>query len=120
MAGGIIATVALMAESGLPCYGRGAPVANLRARFRLDLSDAQAAQFMRATIDDAYDKVPSLRCPRSDVACVCCLPRCVPHIAWPHAAAPIRNTMQWYAARRKSMQGVCKICGIAAFLHACR
>ncbi len=57
VAGGIIATVALMADSGLPCYGRGAPVDNLRGRFRLDLSDAQAAAFMRATIDDAYDKV---------------------------------------------------------------
>jgi phosphatidylinositol 4-kinase len=29
----IIATVALMAESGLPCYGRGAPVENLRKRW---------------------------------------------------------------------------------------
>lgn len=57
MAGGIIATVALMAESGLPCYGRGAPVDNLRKRFRLDLTDAQAADFMRQTIADAYDKV---------------------------------------------------------------
>lgn len=52
----IIATVALMANSGLPCFGRGAPVANLRQRFRLDLNDAQAAAFMRQTIADAYDK----------------------------------------------------------------
>jgi hypothetical protein len=75
VAGGIIATVALMAESGLPCYGRGAPVDNLRARFRLDLSDAQAAAFMRATIDDAYDKVAPCRPP----ACrcrLCLLPTC--------------------------------------------
>ncbi|KAK9840723.1 hypothetical protein WJX81_000166 [Elliptochloris bilobata] len=56
VAGGIIATVALMAESGLPCYGRGAPVDNLRRRFRLDFTDAQAAEFMRSTIADAYDK----------------------------------------------------------------
>ena len=52
----IIATVALMAASGLPCFGRGAPVANLRRRFHLELSDAQAAAFMRSTIADAYDK----------------------------------------------------------------
>jgi len=52
----IIATVALMAESGLPCFGRGQPLANLRRRFHLELSDAQAAGWMRATINDAYDK----------------------------------------------------------------
>ncbi len=57
MAEGIIATVALMAESGLPCYGRGRPVENLRKRFHLEMSDSQAAAFMRATIRDAYDKV---------------------------------------------------------------
>lgn len=38
----IIATVSLMAESGLPCFSRGAPVANLRTRFHLEMSDAQA------------------------------------------------------------------------------
>ena len=64
VAGGVIATVALMAESGLPCYGRGAPVENLRKRFRLDLTDAQAADFMRQTIADAYDKV---RCCRGTI-----------------------------------------------------
>jgi hypothetical protein len=37
----IIATVSLMAESGLPCFSRGAPVANLRRRFHLEMSDAQ-------------------------------------------------------------------------------
>lgn len=52
----IIATVALMADSGLPCFGRGAPVANLRHRFRLDLSERQAAQFMRDMIAEAYDR----------------------------------------------------------------
>jgi hypothetical protein len=46
----IIASVALMADSGLPCFGRGAPVDNLRKRFRLELSERQAAAFMRATI----------------------------------------------------------------------
>ena len=34
----IIATVALMAESGLPCYSRGAAVENLRKRFHLEVS----------------------------------------------------------------------------------
>jgi phosphatidylinositol kinase/protein kinase (PI-3 family) len=53
----IIASVALMAASGLPCFGRGRPLENLRRRFNLDMSDAQAAAFMRATVADAYDKV---------------------------------------------------------------
>ena len=57
MAEGIIATVQLMSESGLPCYGRGAPLANLRKRFHLEMNDTQAAAFMRHTIADAYDKV---------------------------------------------------------------
>ena len=56
MAEPIIATVALMAESGLPCFSRGQPIENLRKRFRLDLNDAQAAAFMRDTITDSYDK----------------------------------------------------------------
>lgn len=66
----IVATVALMAESGLPCYGRGRPLANLRRRFRLDLPDPAAAAFMRATIADAYDKV---RWPPSCLCTVTCL-----------------------------------------------
>jgi hypothetical protein len=37
----IIATVSLMAESGLPCFSRGAPIANLRNRFHLEMNDAQ-------------------------------------------------------------------------------
>ncbi|KAG1666312.1 hypothetical protein FOA52_004794 [Chlamydomonas sp. UWO 241] len=52
----IIAAVALMAESGLPCYGRGQPVENMRKRFHLEMSERQAAAFMRALIADAYDK----------------------------------------------------------------
>ncbi len=39
----IIATVALMADSGLPCFSRGHPVANLRKRFHLEMSDAQVS-----------------------------------------------------------------------------
>ena len=56
----IIATVKLMAESGLPCYDRGAPIDNLRTRFHLEMSDQQAAAFMLQTINDAYDKVSLL------------------------------------------------------------
>lgn len=56
MAEPIIATVALMSESGLPCFGRGAPIENLRKRFHLEMSERQAAQFMVRTIADAYDK----------------------------------------------------------------
>ena len=52
----IIATVSLMAESGLPCFGRGAPVENLRRRFHLEMNEGQAAEFMRGTIEDAYQK----------------------------------------------------------------
>ncbi|KAG2496048.1 hypothetical protein HYH03_005968 [Edaphochlamys debaryana] len=52
----IIASVALMADSGLPCFGHGKPLINLRKRFHLEMSDAQAAAFMRATIADAYQK----------------------------------------------------------------
>jgi hypothetical protein len=41
----IIATVSLMAGSGLPCFSRGAPVANLRNRFHLEMNDAQVCVF---------------------------------------------------------------------------
>ena len=57
VAEGIIATVQLMSKSGLPCYGRGAPLSNLRKRFHLEMNDTQAAAFMRHAIKDAYDKV---------------------------------------------------------------
>lgn len=56
MAEPIIATVALMAESGLPCFGHGKPLPNLRKRFHLEMTELQAAAFMRATIADAYQK----------------------------------------------------------------
>eukprot|EP00879_Flechtneria_rotunda_P007045 GHRR01007395.1.p1 GENE.GHRR01007395.1~~GHRR01007395.1.p1 ORF type:complete len:1449 (+),score=535.85 GHRR01007395.1:542-4348(+) len=52
----IIATVSLMADSGLPCFSRGQPIANLRQRFHLEMNDGQAAAFMRQQIADAYDK----------------------------------------------------------------
>ena len=59
IAEGIIATVSLMSKSGLPCYGRGHPLENLKKRFHLEMSDSQAAAFMRNTVHDAYDKVLS-------------------------------------------------------------
>ena len=46
-----------MQDSHLPCFGRGAPIPNLRKRFHLDMTEAKAAAFMRSTILDAYDKV---------------------------------------------------------------
>ena len=52
----IIAAIALMADSGLPCYGYGDPVARLADRFHLELTDAQAAAFFRGATLDAYDK----------------------------------------------------------------
>ena len=52
---GIIATVELMAQSGLPCFGRGAPVANLRSRLHLELTPAEAAAHMQDVVRRAYD-----------------------------------------------------------------
>ena len=52
----IVATVEMMLPSKLPCFSRGAPVASLRDRFHLEMSDQQAAEFMRGLINDAYDK----------------------------------------------------------------
>lgn len=55
-ADGIVATVAMSEASKLPCFSRGATVESLRQRFHLEMSDAQAAEFMRGLIADAYDK----------------------------------------------------------------
>ncbi len=52
----IIATVALMVQSGLPCFSRGQPIENLRQRFHLEMTERQAATFMRGVINDAYQK----------------------------------------------------------------
>lgn len=66
-----MASVALMQDSRLPCFGRGAPIPNLRKRFHLDMTEAKAAAFMRSTILDAYDKVmPSVHELASVVCCV--------------------------------------------------
>jgi phosphatidylinositol 4-kinase len=52
----IVATVAMAESSQLPCFSRGATVDSLRQRFHLEMSDSQAAEFMRGLINDAYDK----------------------------------------------------------------
>ena len=57
VAEGIVASVSLMQDSGLPCFGRGRPIPNLRQRFHLEMSEREAAAFFRRTILDAYDKV---------------------------------------------------------------
>jgi len=51
-----VATVAMMMPSKLPCFSRGAPIDSLRERFHLEMSDQQAAAFMKSLINDAYDK----------------------------------------------------------------
>lgn len=54
---GIIATVSLMADSGLPCFGYKEPLKSLQQRFHMEMTDVEAARFMRDTVNDAYDKV---------------------------------------------------------------
>lgn len=53
---GIINTVLMMVESGLPCFSRGEPIANLRKRFHPEMSEREAANFMIRTCTDAYNK----------------------------------------------------------------
>lgn len=55
-ADGIVATVAMMEQSGLPCFSLDKSVEALRQRFHLELSEARAAAFMKQLINDAYDK----------------------------------------------------------------
>lgn len=51
----IIASVAMMEPSELPCF-RQDSLPNLRDRFKLALNNAEAAQHMRSLIDHAYDR----------------------------------------------------------------
>ena len=44
----------------LPCFGYGKPVEQLRARFKLELSDAQAAAYMQ--VDTAGGCMPPALC----------------------------------------------------------
>ncbi|KAK4747747.1 hypothetical protein SAY87_014333 [Trapa incisa] len=53
---GIISTVQLMVDSGLPCFSRGDPIGNLRKRFHPEMNEREAANFMIRTCTDAYDK----------------------------------------------------------------
>ncbi|XP_059647700.1 phosphatidylinositol 4-kinase alpha 1 [Cornus florida] len=53
---GIINTVHLMVDSGLPCFSRGDPIGNLRKRFHPEMSEREAANFMIRTCTDAYNK----------------------------------------------------------------
>lgn len=52
----IMVVAALMAESGLPCYGRGRPLEHLRERFMLRATPQEAAAFMRTAVDAAYNR----------------------------------------------------------------
>ncbi|KDD72577.1 hypothetical protein H632_c3172p0 [Helicosporidium sp. ATCC 50920] len=52
----VVAAVAMMETSGLPCFSRGRSVQLLRQRFVPHLSDALAAQHMLRLIEQAYDK----------------------------------------------------------------
>lgn len=53
---GILTTVQLMIDSGLPCFSRGDPIGNLRKRLHPELSEREAATFMIKTCADAYNK----------------------------------------------------------------
>lgn len=53
---GILTTVQLMVDSGLPCFSRGDPIGNLRKRLHPELSEREAATFMIKTCADAYNK----------------------------------------------------------------
>lgn len=53
---GIISTVQLMLDSGLPCFSRGDPIGNLRKRFHPEMSEREAANFMVRICIDAYNK----------------------------------------------------------------
>ncbi|KAG8062307.1 hypothetical protein GUJ93_ZPchr0003g16800 [Zizania palustris] len=53
---GIITTVQLMVDSGLPCFSRGEPIGNLRKRFHPEMNEREAANFMVRTCADAYNK----------------------------------------------------------------
>ncbi|XP_039035468.1 phosphatidylinositol 4-kinase alpha 1-like [Hibiscus syriacus] len=53
---GIINTVMLMLDSGLPCFSRGDPIGNLRKRFHPEMTEREAANFMKSVCVDAYNK----------------------------------------------------------------
>lgn len=54
-AGSIVASVAMMEPSELPCFRKDSLPA-LRDRFKLELNNAEAAAHMRALVERAYDR----------------------------------------------------------------
>jgi phosphatidylinositol 4-kinase len=52
----IIDCVSLMSESGLPCFGYGKPVENLKKRLAIDVNTDAAAAYFEGVVDDAYMK----------------------------------------------------------------
>ncbi|KAK9691100.1 hypothetical protein RND81_09G176000 [Saponaria officinalis] len=53
---GILSTVLMMVDSGLPCFSRGDPIGNLRKRFHPEMNEREAANFMIRVCTDAYNK----------------------------------------------------------------
>ncbi|KAK4405252.1 Phosphatidylinositol 4-kinase alpha 1 [Sesamum angolense] len=53
---GILSTVLMMLDSGLPCFSRGDPIGNLRKRFRPEMTEREAANYMIRICTDAYNK----------------------------------------------------------------
>ncbi|PHT33066.1 Phosphatidylinositol 4-kinase alpha 1 [Capsicum baccatum] len=53
---GIINTVLMMLDSGLPCFSRGDPIGNLRKRFHPEMTEREAANYMIRACSDAYNK----------------------------------------------------------------
>ncbi|MCD9643115.1 Phosphatidylinositol 4-kinase alpha [Datura stramonium] len=53
---GIIVTVSMMQDSGLPFFNRGDPVGNLRKRFHPEMSEREAANYMIHACRDTYNK----------------------------------------------------------------
>ena len=55
----IIDTVALMKDSGLPCFKGETSIKKLENRFQLHKSDSQAAAFVKGLIKDSYENKAS-------------------------------------------------------------
>lgn len=89
VADGIVATVAMMEPSKLPCYSRGNPVGDLRARFHLEMSDSQASRPTATLMNVTKAALCGMRdLPKSGDCTVCPSPG-ISLAAWhgPHDAA---------------------------------
>ncbi|KAJ1780855.1 phosphatidylinositol-4- kinase, partial [Coemansia sp. RSA 1938] len=51
----VVQIVALIIDSGLPCFKGEATLSKLRSRFQLDRSDHEATLFMADHIADSYE-----------------------------------------------------------------